>query len=442
MTNPFSVQPKRRFATTATSLMALPLFRLATTTPKVKAWTHPRPSLTLLSSSSPAFRLASAGSSLSDSRQHSLTAASLPILRQQRTLLAATSSTAAIPNKLAFILETIEKDSLPLLHIGNRVGSGSYGTVHHCFLVLPKGDGISSSENNSNSIYDVERKYNILPCIAKRPWTFPELEARVPAQVQKLERLQKQQKLQQPRAVAQKTGLASVKRGLSVKSSQQDNESKEEVYLSPSELKLRAERCKHYWEVERHCLQKLEKRKQQQSEQEMNRNEGNNNYLGRRNAVPAFVGVFQDDGSGTRGGATLLYDEKNASETVPGYGLLGEEDLRRSLQSGGGAGSSGWFSINGNSGAGMNGGNRERPGRGHYWMVFEFVGSAMDGSSNILSRDMGGAADETALTLLDAMEVSVLLGKKIDLCLVSFIKFNLFCHSKNALSQFFHTQRL
>ena len=99
-------------------------------------------------------------------------------------------------------------------------GSGSYGTVHRGYLI--------------------QSKENIQPCIAKRAWTFSELEANIPTQIFKIDKS----------AVAQRTGMAVAQR-TGVVSSNGDVVSIEDESntsaLSKEELKTKAERCQHFW---------------------------------------------------------------------------------------------------------------------------------------------------------------------------------------------------
>ena len=231
-------------------------------------------------------------------------------------LLATSTATVSNEDIIATILENVDESSLPLLHIGGRVGSGSYGTVHQGFLIQAKDD--------------------IQPCIAKRAWTLAELEANVPSKILKLDQQEENQRT--GIAVAQRTGLATAKL-LDDKAG--DDET---VSLSPSELRTRAERCKHYWEVERHCFQKIETRREKKA--------GGDDVDSR--ATPAFLGVHQDDGSSS----TAL----EGVDAVQGYGRLNKDESE------------------------------------HKWMVFEFVGSVDDAGV--------GTIGEPARTLLDAMEVS------------------------------------
>ena len=236
----------------------------------------------------------------------------------------ASASTSLQQDELASILDNLDTNSLPLLHIGSRIGSGSYGTVHQCLLVNSKTD--------------------IQTCVAKRHWTMSELEDNVPLKVANLKEEKKNM------AVAQRTGLASARQ------TSAEIENDEVTDLTQEQLKQRADRCKHYYNVEKHCFEKMEEIKQQ--------NDNADGCLER--ATPAFLGSYHCDGRGVDVAGTV----------VPGYGLLENE-----------VSSVGWF-----------GGDKEKSNKGHEWMVFEFVGSE--------SVDCG----DTVFTLLDAMEVSHGMG--------------------------------
>ena len=163
--------------------------------------------------------------------------------------------------------------------------------------------------------------------------------------------------------MAVKTGLASAKHVVDA--------DKIASSSSEEEAKKRAERCKHYWEVERHCFEKLEKTKSL----EKKKNDGEALLL--EKAVPSFLGVYNDDGSGSK-----------MSESITGYGLMEERKEGNSI--------GGWFSSNGDSGAG------DETNSGHPWMVFECVKS-IKRSEDAMTE---GPDNICALTLLDAMEVS------------------------------------
>jgi hypothetical protein len=200
-------------------------------------------------------------------------------------------------SELENILSNLDDAKLPSLRIGNRIGSGSYGTVHECLLI--------------------KSKYDVQSCVAKRAWSYEEIEANVPKKVNDSDK------------IVARTGLASVKKDI------------DDVQLPDNEVKTRAERCKHYWEVERHCFDKLEKKKD------------GDDLLNR--AVPTFLGTYHDDGSG-----------RDSDAAVEGYGLIEGNKV------------GGWF------------GNGDEKADGHKWIVFDAVKSTVG---------------EGAVTLLDAMEV-------------------------------------
>ena len=231
-----------------------------------------------------------------------------PIYRNQQVSITTRSITTALKStasELERIVSNLDDDvDLPILHVAERIGSGSYGTVHKCYLINSKKD--------------------ITPCVAKRSWSFEEIQASVPKQINDADR------------IIVRTGLASNSAKL---------EMEEKVVLSEEEIKIASERCAHYWEVERHCFQKLKKCS----------DEDNDVLL--EKAIPTFLGVFNDDGSGME-----------CNDLVEGYGLISESK------------EGGWF----------NSGNENRR-VGHDWMVFETVESFEEG--------------EDVLTLLDAMDV-------------------------------------
>jgi hypothetical protein len=223
-----------------------------------------------------------------------------PATTTTTTTSRSTALSMSSPDRRSFLTQSTATAAAPTLALGNRIGSGSYGTVHEGYLLHSKED--------------------IVPCVAKRYWSRDEIEINIPQRV-----------CGEKRGV--RTGLAYAK--------------KEEERLSSEEVESRAERCRHYWEVERHCFQKLEDRKEDGDEI-------------RGKATPAFLGVFGDDGSGSE-----------SLGEMEGYGLI-------STKKGGG----GWFN-NGN----------EKEEDCHKWMVFEIVKSVEE--------------EGCALTLLDAMEVSI-----------------------------------
>lgn len=215
---------------------------------------------------------------------------------------------------------TKDENEESALRIGKRVGSGAYGTVH-----------IAHSLDN-----DSEKR-----CIVKRAWTLSEIEMNVPTAVMQLDSTRDVQRT----GVARATGVA-----------QQDNHD-ENSTSGGDKMKERAERCRYYWNVERHIVQKL-----------ANEASSSNSHV-----TPQFKGVFRSDGDTNEGG-----------EIVPGYGKIGTADNNNNSNEGGG-----FFSM-------MNGGD-DNEGI-HEWMVFEYIPSSLEG---------GDEESLPSLTLLDAMEVSI-----------------------------------
>ena len=160
---------------------------------------------------------------------------------RQLSALSVTSSSVAEP-----ITESSRVDySSYELSIGKRVGSGSYGTVHVGHLT-------SKDDKEGEKIR----------CIAKRAWTVDEIESDVPTRVFNSER-----------------GKNTIRTGLASASSS-GSKVEELEDLTPDEKKTRAQRCLHYFEVERHCFEKIES--------------GGNVDL---RATPAFFGVHKDQRS-------------------------------------------------------------------------------------------------------------------------------------------------
>lgn len=222
------------------------------------------------------------------------------------------------------------------LQIGKRVGSGAYGTVHIAHLL----------DNN-----DSEKRY-----IVKRAWTLSEIESNVPMAVMQLDSAIDTQRT----GVAQATGVAQEGKLDADSSNEGDNDNS-----SSDKMKERAERCRYYWNVERHIVQKLAS-SQISSEEEQE--EGYSNT----HVTPQFKGVF-------RSAAVDDNDNSEAGEIVPGYGKIGGSDSTTENNI---------FSM-------INGGDDYE--ELHEWMVFEYIPSSSDG---------GDEESLPALTLLDAMEVS------------------------------------
>ncbi|KAL7469534.1 hypothetical protein ACHAXS_009786 [Conticribra weissflogii] len=228
---------------------------------------------------------------------------------------------------LPALIEAIEQTTdFPALLIGKRIGSGSYGTVHEGFLIQSKAfKGNEIVVNNGSSNFVVCGKdgteFNAIPCIAKRPWSLPELENGVPSKIFDCEN--------ENVDIAQRTGIVP-----------------DEGSKIPN-WKQRASRCLHYWNVERHCFQKL--KDYQEKHDSIDRNG--------KNAIPNYYGVFSDDGSGSNLGME--------SNVVNGYGMKAIDE------------------------------NDDSEKKGHQWLVFEKVGGA----------PLNGAESDVALSLLDAMEL-------------------------------------
>jgi hypothetical protein len=232
----------------------------------------------------------------------------------------------------------------PLLRIGKRIGSGAYGTVH-----------IAQFVDN----HDDKKQY-----IAKRAWTLAELELNVPSAVMQLEK----NSWNHPRTGVTRQLLDGGATGVVEEGSSNDDVNNISSD-SKDKLKERAERCRYYWNVERHIFQKLSS---SSSQMKVNIN----------NVTPQFMGVFQ---------SAIDNDDGGEEEIVPGYGTIGKHDTdnnnNNNKQLGGG-----FFSMNMNN-------NRDDDDKGHEWMVFEFIPSSIDSAGN--------DDDSPALTLLDAMEVSL-----------------------------------
>lgn len=249
--------------------------------------------------------------------------------------------------------------SFPLLHIGKRIGSGSYGTVHRGYLLRSKDE--------------------IVPCIAKRAWTLAELTSDIPMQILKLEQERKQQHRQDNNnklMMAQRTGLAS---SSSSSSTSLPNSEKDRTISSESDLKTRAERCEHYWEVERHCFQKMKTTPMILATEDTPHHTTTNG----KSVPPIFWGIYRDDGrSGTDG-----------EDSLPGYGALSSPLGKQSSNT-----NNFWFSASSSSGSSDGGGTAGGDSKGHKWMVFELVGAV---------NNDGSVGHEPAQTLFDAMEVRI-----------------------------------
>lgn len=166
---------------------------------------------------------------------------------------------------LASILKDVDESSLPLLHIGSRVHANEKGTTHQGYLIL-------SNDNPSSSIRDGS-PYNVLPCVAKRPWTMSELKTNVPYQAMGLDQI--------------------------------------DPPSDDYELQMNTQHIQRYFEVEYHCFQKAEetkkliqRRQRQAQEDEARGNDSSSKeeqYAEKSavvNVVPNFLGIYKDDGSG------------------------------------------------------------------------------------------------------------------------------------------------
>jgi hypothetical protein len=238
------------------------------------------------------------------------------------------------------------------LVIGPRIGSGTYGTVHIALLNNNIDESDSSSTNSKEKTY----------YIAKRAWTLSELELNVPSAVMELD---DNNELNTGGVVSRVgTGLstASSATGL-VKDDASSNGSEKQQ----DTLQEKAERCRYYWNVERHIFEKLQRQQQ----------EGGDGS----SATPQFIGVFRSNNES---------DEGEEEEIVPGYGKLdGPNNSDSSNNNDGNDILGGFLSAITNSNSSSGDDNKEY---GHEWMVFEYIPSSIDDSSQ-------------PLTLLDAMEM-------------------------------------
>jgi hypothetical protein len=235
--------------------------------------------------------------------------------------------------------------TFPLLHIGNRIQSSAYGTTHECFLFqsIEDGGGDNNRDNVAKIYDDGNVRFRITSCIAKRPWSMPELNATVPSKVLAFERQQRYY-----------------------------DETEDDVQQStpePWELDDKAVKIRRYYEVEIHIFQKFERKREFLSEQrrrirqqeEAERERGSAKSRGDTSiggveadnliAVPKFLRVYPDDGSGG----------PNSDDAIPEYGATGADVWGKTLSGLGGS---------------------------HEWLVYE-------------------GRFESVVTLLDAMEVSV-----------------------------------
>jgi len=193
-------------------------------------------------------------------------------------------------------LDDVDFSSLPVLRVGNRIRSSVYGTTHQVLLILPKEDG----------------GYEILPCVAKRPWTMAELYANVPSKVSAFE--------------------------------EQQSESAFDEMIPPEswEVDYNAKSVRRYWEVEIHCNKKFQQKKElykrlqmqslndkKQKEEDGGGSDGADdgvNFAIRVAgvAVPKFYDVYPDDGSGGT----------NEDDIIPEYGSFGQDVWNKTIEFG------------------------------------------------------------------------------------------------------------
>ena len=149
----------------------------------------------------------------------------LPSFFSSVTLTEATSSLSDIQS----ILNDIKNDdalTFPLLRIGRRVGSGSYGTVHEGYFITR--NATTAEESGIQHI------------IAKRAWTVNELEANIPTQIFNFDQ-EKRSQQEEKMSVAQQTGLAV--KSLPIMNTNNDNNG--ESFHDDADVKMKYERCKH-----------------------------------------------------------------------------------------------------------------------------------------------------------------------------------------------------
>jgi len=245
-----------------------------------------------------------------------------------------TEATASSLSDIQSILNDIKNDdslTFPLLRIGRRVGSGSYGTVHEGYFITR--NATTAEESGIQHI------------IAKRAWTFNELEANIPTQIFNFDQ-EKRSQQEEKMAVAQRTGLAV--KSLPITNTNNDNNG--ESLHDDADVKMKYERCKHYYNVEKHCYQKLTRKK-----------EGSSSSKSKNDATtPIFLGVHQDDGK----------------TTIDDYNQMLSSSAAASDRS------------------------HKTKNVGHEWMVFEYISS----SSSSIMNDSGST--KPAITLLDAISMA------------------------------------
>ena len=187
--------------------------------------------------------------------------------------------------------------TLPILHIGNRIQSSSHGTTHESFLFQSiDDDSVDFSNEGISKIYDDGYvRFRITPCISKRPWSMSELIASVPTRVLAYER------------------------------NQWIETDAEQKTLEKWELDDKAARLRRYYEVEIHIYQKFERKREflaqqrrrikQQQEEEMESGIIDEVVENNVVAVPKFLRVYLDDGSGG----------PNDEDAIPEYGTTGTD---------------------------------------------------------------------------------------------------------------------
>ena len=187
--------------------------------------------------------------------------------------------------------------TLPILHIGNRIQSSSHGTTHESYLFQSiDDDSVDSNNEGISKIYDDGSvRFRITPCISKRPWSMSELIASVPTRVLAYER------------------------------NQWIETDAEQKTLEKWELDDKAARLRRYYEVEIHIYQKFERKREflvqqrrrikQQQEEEMESGIIDEVVENNVVAVPKFLRVYLDDGSGG----------PNHEDAIPEYGTTGTD---------------------------------------------------------------------------------------------------------------------
>ena len=134
------------------------------------------------------------------------------------------------------------------LVIGPRIGSGTYGTVHIALL-----DNNINDNNDESSRRSKEKTYYI----AKRAWTLAELELNVPSAVMELD------DSNELNGVVSRVGT-----GLSTAASAtglvKDDASSNGSEKQQDSLQEKAERCRYYWNVERHIFEKLQRQQEEE----------------------------------------------------------------------------------------------------------------------------------------------------------------------------------